>query len=266
MTVKVKWNVIGCDILVEKGTRQGGLTSPMLFNLLYKDLIDGLANYDGGIAIGSMKYNVICYAGDILLVSLCSSGLQGLIDYAVSYVREHGLSFNSFKTKCCIIGKNPFSLPPKWYINGNELAVVEQLDYLGAALGNKGANTHIDNRIRSCRKAFCLLQNVGLCNNGLNVDTATYVFKATCLSILTNGCEAMKLTKKNRDDVDKLQARLLKCIAGLGPRYRSGPLLQAMGMHSASKIIDIKCIQLLCNIMKSDSAARSFYMMMLHLT
>ena len=205
MTVKVKWNVIGCDILVEKGTRQGGLTSPMLFNLLYKDLLDGLANYDGGIAIGSMKYNVICYAGDILLVSLCSSGLQGLIDYAVSYVREHGLSFNSFKTKCCIIGKNPFSLPPKWYINGNELAVVEQLDYLGAALGNKGANTRIDNRIRSCRKAFCLLQNVGLCNNGLNVDTATYVFKATCLSILTNGCEAMKLTKKNKDDVDKLK-------------------------------------------------------------
>ena len=113
MTVRVKWNVIGCDILVEKGTRQGGLTSPMLFNLLYKDLIDRLANYDGGIAIGSMKYNVICYADDILLISLSSSGLQGLIDCAVSYVREHGLSFNSFKTKCCIIGKNPFSLPPK---------------------------------------------------------------------------------------------------------------------------------------------------------
>ena len=154
--------------------------------------------------------------------------------------------------------------PQKWYINGNELAVVEQLDYLGAALGNKGANTRIDNHIRSCRKAFYGLQNVGLCNNGLNVDTAIYVFKATCLSILTNGCKAIKLTKKNRDDVDKLQARILKCIAGLGPRYRSVPLLQAMGMHSVSKIIDIRCIQLLCNIMKSDSAARSFYMMMLH--
>ena len=37
-----------------------------------------------------------------------------------------------------------------------------------------------------------------------------------------------------------------------------------MGMHSVSKIIDIKCIQLLCNIMNSDSAARSFYVMMLH--
>ena len=68
MTVRVKWNVIGCDILVEKGMRQGGLTSPMLFNLLYKDLIDGLANYDGGIAIGSIKYNVICYADDILVL------------------------------------------------------------------------------------------------------------------------------------------------------------------------------------------------------
>jgi hypothetical protein len=35
MTVQVKWNTIGQAIKVCKGMRQGGLTSTLLFNLLY---------------------------------------------------------------------------------------------------------------------------------------------------------------------------------------------------------------------------------------
>ena len=61
---------------VLKGTRQGGLTSPLLFNLVYKDLIDELGSCSGGISIDNDKYNVFCYADDILLASTTVSGLQ----------------------------------------------------------------------------------------------------------------------------------------------------------------------------------------------
>ena len=35
--------------------------------------------------------------------------------------------------------KNPFLLRPKWYIDNEELEIVENIDYFGAKLGNGGA-------------------------------------------------------------------------------------------------------------------------------
>ena len=37
ITVQVKWNKLGMSIPVNKGTRQGGLSSSLLFNIFYKD-------------------------------------------------------------------------------------------------------------------------------------------------------------------------------------------------------------------------------------
>ena len=81
-----------------------------------------------------MKLDVFCYADDILLSSTTVRVLQGLIKPAVDYVNRHGLRFNPSKTKCVLFGKNPFSLRPKWYIDNEELEIVEYIDYLGAKL------------------------------------------------------------------------------------------------------------------------------------
>ena len=77
----IRWDSLGKNIEVCKGTRQGGLTSTLLFNLFYKDLIDELSSHEGGISIGSMKFNVFCYADDILIASTTASGLQNLINF-----------------------------------------------------------------------------------------------------------------------------------------------------------------------------------------
>jgi hypothetical protein len=90
------------------GTRQGGLTSPYLFNLVYKDLIAQLSDLPGGIRIKKYSYNVMCYADDLLLMSLTTTGLQNLINCANDYVTCHGLSFNASKSVCSVFGKNCF--------------------------------------------------------------------------------------------------------------------------------------------------------------
>ena len=52
LTVQVKWcGTLSSTIVVGVGTRQGGLSSPFLFNLFYQDLISLLSNCSGGIRI-----------------------------------------------------------------------------------------------------------------------------------------------------------------------------------------------------------------------
>ena len=81
LTINITWR--GCyskDVVVNIGTRQGGLSSPLLFNIFYQDLIDRLSTQHCGISINKESFNVFCYADDLILTSLTVTGLQSLID------------------------------------------------------------------------------------------------------------------------------------------------------------------------------------------
>jgi len=84
-----------------KGTRQGGLSSPFLFNLHYQDLINELSQCTGVELINIWPW--CCYADDLMLTSLTLSGLQHLIEVADKYITNHGLRFNPLKTECCYL-------------------------------------------------------------------------------------------------------------------------------------------------------------------
>ena len=60
-----------------------------------------------------------------------------------------------------------------------------------------------------------------------------------------------------------MQAKLLKSIFGIGPNYRTTPLLQALYMHPISQIIDFNLACLFNNIMKTNSATHTFYFTMM---
>ena len=98
-------------IQVCKGTRQGGLASPFLFNLFYQDLINELSDCVGCIVINNISFNVFCYADDLMLTSLTVTGLQKIIDLANRYITDHVLKFNHNKTECAIFGKDVISSP-----------------------------------------------------------------------------------------------------------------------------------------------------------
>ena len=175
INVKIKWNKLGSSIKICKGTHQGGITSTFLFNIFYRELIDILSNHDGGIKICNQRFNIFCYADDILLVSTTKSGLQNLINTAVKYVDDHGLRFNPSKAVCLVKGDNPFVFTPKFYIKNCELKINDSIVFLGATLGNKANNIHVDNRISACRKAFYSLQGAGLCKRVILQKTTYFM-------------------------------------------------------------------------------------------
>ena len=150
MRIYVSWNNhLGPSIKVQLGTRQGCLTSPLLFNAFYQELVDKLSECKTGININGRTYNVFVYADDLLLASLTTTGLQDLINIAVSHITDRGLKFNPQKTVCMTYGKSHFTCPPHWEINNVGLAVKHRLDYLGTVLSKDNGKEHASSRIKS---------------------------------------------------------------------------------------------------------------------
>ena len=95
------------------------------------------------------------------------------------------------------MGRHHFYKDPIFVLDGHDLKINHNVNYLGAVLDNVKGKSHASNRIGSCRKLFYALQGAGLCNTGLNVDTATYIWSNTCKNALLYACESIFLNLNN---------------------------------------------------------------------
>ena len=76
----IRWgNTTTSSFFVFNGVKQGGILSPILFNVYMDQLSVKLnaSNIGGG---GGVLVNHLCYADDICLISLSSAGMQQLLN------------------------------------------------------------------------------------------------------------------------------------------------------------------------------------------
>ena len=65
---------------------------------------------------------------------------------------------------------------PRWILNDVTLSESDNVKYIGVNLSYTKPNTHVDNRIKSCRNAYYVLQGVGLCNKGMSADALVHIY------------------------------------------------------------------------------------------
>ncbi len=209
LVVQIRWGDQMSDtITICKGTRQGGLSSPFLFNLLYQDMVSILSDMNAGISVNNVAYNTFCYADDLLLCSVTVTGLQKLIDEANRQIKQCGLKFNPAKTLCMTFGKSTFT-KQKWHLDDVYLKQTNQIIYLGVALSNNG-KAHSEERIKATRRAFYALQNAGMCAKGVKPETVVHMYNAAIRPVLLYGQQCVYQNKIATEQTDKLQSKLLK--------------------------------------------------------
>ena len=134
---------------VSNGVKQGGILSPMLFNV-YMDQLSIRLNRSGiGGDIGGHLINHLCYADDLCLISLSSAGMQSLLDICNSYAIEHVLTYNSNKSySLCFKPKHIKFARPCFYLNRLEIPRVDQCKYLGIMICTKNCDIDLKRQMR----------------------------------------------------------------------------------------------------------------------
>jgi hypothetical protein len=123
---------------VTNGVRQGGIMSPVLFNVYMNDLSVRLNASKCGCNINGSFINHLMYADDSCVIAPSPSALQRLLDICNSFAYENSIIYNEQKTKCMFFKSSTLGklFVPSVYLNGKPLDYVTSQKYLGINITN----------------------------------------------------------------------------------------------------------------------------------
>ena len=180
----VKWgNKASCFFKVSNGLRQGGILSPLFFNVYLDKLSISLSSSSVGCKLVDKSFNHLMYADDMTVLAPSVKGLQNLINICASYAEEHEIVFNSSKTVClCISAKSykPKHLPTV-YLNNAHLKYVSSFKYLGFVIIEEfNDSTDVKKQIRSLyARANMLLAKFSHCTSSVKA----ILFQSYCANM-----------------------------------------------------------------------------------
>lgn len=216
----VKWaGTISDQYRLECGVRQGGLTSPILFNLYINALIEELSGMHVGCHIDNICVNNISYADDMVLLSASVCGLRKLLATCEAYTQRHGLVYNVTKSEYIIFeSKSGRTLDvPPINLNSEPLKRVYTFKYLGHLVAS---DLKDDVDIERERRALSVRVNMitrrfARCSREVKIT----LFRAYCTSLYTSSLWAC-YTKRTYSALRVQFNNAFRILLGL-PRYCS---------------------------------------------
>ena len=185
----VRWGIACSEMFtVRNGVRQGGILSPLFFNVYMDGLSDILCRTECGCTMGGRMINQLMYADDLLILSPSAKGLQRLVDIRAAYGDIHHA-----KTMCMY-------LPPigKCALNSLHISLnlqffsfLPKFKYLGSFITQDNSD---DENMRSQRgncygRSNGIIKNCYACSPVVKCD----LFKTFCCNMF---CSIYRLIKK----------------------------------------------------------------------
>ena len=254
----IRWNDHNSfSFSVSRGMRQGSILSPTLFNIFLDELLHQLQQMSHGIKVFDMALNACAYADDITLFAATVPGLQCLIDKCALYSEKYRFKFGLKKSKCMVIGKNPFVSPPRWKIGDSDIMCEDSVEILGVTIENNlNYSSHVQKRTTVCRQRLYGLTSVGMSYPGLASETKAYLWNSIGAPMITYGMDSVNLTNANLKQLRSVQGNVIKRVMGIPKRSHHSELLEALRIPATNELVKVNTQKLYHRIFKCKSPAR----------
>jgi len=162
------------------GVRQGGILSPLYFNVFVDDLSCILSNVKAGCHINNTCINHLLYADDSVIMAPSPYALQMLINECEKYAKDNEMIYNAKKTVCmAILPKCLQHLNiPTMYLNNKGLDWVNEHKYLGIFINSNFSD--VRDIKRQMRATYCrgnvIISKFRKCNDDVKIQ----LFKSFC--------------------------------------------------------------------------------------
>ena len=205
----------------ELGVPQGGILSPILFNITL-DSVESLEETHPKVDEGKYADDNSGWVKASFAPSRKSKNrvkkLENIMvpatESLIANLEKHGFKVNVDKTQIILFNTRSEAV---WTINGQKISTQPSVKYLGVTFDKfLTFGKHIKNRCEIGQKAINILKRLGNGKFGLNSRHRQRVFKGYILPKITYGEEIYhNAAKSHLNNIDKLQNQGMRLIAGV---------------------------------------------------
>jgi hypothetical protein len=253
------------------GVMQGGIPSPILFNILFDFIIRKVINE---AAISGVKFSygsndffhgknknhddfdilALLYADDLLVMCEKISDLEKFIISFEKVTQQYGLTMNIKKT-CVMSLQQPKEDHHRKVLKGQvincdndininirnqKIETADSFTYLGCTITkDQRHDTEISVRLAKASKAFNSLRHVIWHRKSVSITARLRIFRACVLPVLLYGSETWARTIKQEQRITTFYNKCLRTIIGvnIGDRMFNETLLDITGQPSIENIM-----------------------------